>query len=241
MVMEYDIENIDSYNQGISRVFDDLMFIYNAYFEKLKHQTALKFIQSYEVKISEICKQIVLENFSNKENCLYGNTSSIDDFIDSEFSNSEFNNNLSQSEYLICDSLINCYCLKKIIEYSYKYDAISYSQILMYHYQMINEMGVANGIISYGEMIETEKLSSTAQNNAMKRWSKQDKIRYDKKKKFLKIMKEEGFTTYNEAAEHIKMTVENKSHPDYQNTKNKPLSFDTITRWLSQADKGNFS
>ena len=75
------------------------------------------------------------------------------------------------------------------------------------------------------------KLSRSNKSKAHKRWSKHNKERAEKKKQYLEIMRTKGFSTFADTAEYIKQNIETDKKPSY----------DTIKRWLSQANKGDFS
>ncbi|WAI88591.1 hypothetical protein SC65A3_02067 [Psychrobacter sp. SC65A.3] len=76
-----------------------------------------------------------------------------------------------------------------------------------------------------------KKLSKSNKTKANKRWSKHNQTRPEKKKLYLEIMDQQNFTTFAETAEYIKQHIETDKKPSY----------DTIKRWLSQANKGDFS
>ncbi|MGO2213033.1 hypothetical protein ACTXJ2_06755 [Psychrobacter alimentarius] len=76
-----------------------------------------------------------------------------------------------------------------------------------------------------------KKLSRSNKEKANKRWSKHNQTRPEKKKQYLEIMNQQNFTAFAETAEYIKQHIETDKKPSY----------DTIKRWLSQANKGNFS
>ena len=76
-----------------------------------------------------------------------------------------------------------------------------------------------------------KKLSKSNKKKANKRWSKHNQTRPEKKKLYLEIMDQQNFTTFAETAEYIKQKIETDKTPSY----------DTIKRWLSQANKGDFS
>lgn len=78
--------------------------------------------------------------------------------------------------------------------------------------------------------IESE-LSARGKKASDARWQPHREERKERKKKYLKIMKEQGFSTYTDAATYIKQHID---------TDNKP-SHPTVSRLLSEADKGDFS
>lgn len=78
---------------------------------------------------------------------------------------------------------------------------------------------------------EKNKLSFESKKKANTRWSDHNQEKAEKKKQYLEIMDEQNFTTFTETAEYIKQNIET----------GKKLSYDTIKRWLSEANKGNFS
>ena len=63
------------------------------------------------------------------------------------------------------------------------------------------------------------------------RWQPHREEKKERKNKYLKIMKDKGFSTYTDAAAYIKLHVDTDKNP----------SFPTVCRLLSEADKGNFS
>ncbi|MGE6482090.1 hypothetical protein ACQKEI_12145 [Psychrobacter namhaensis] len=60
---------------------------------------------------------------------------------------------------------------------------------------------------------------------------KKRSLRQQKKKEYLQIMKEKGFTSYTDTATYIKQYIDTDNTPSYR----------TVCQWLSQADKGDFS
>ena len=74
-------------------------------------------------------------------------------------------------------------------------------------------------------------MSFESKKKANTRWSDHNQEKAEKKKQYLEIMDEQNFTTFTETAEYIKQNIET----------GKKLSYDTIKRWLSEANKGNFS
>lgn len=75
------------------------------------------------------------------------------------------------------------------------------------------------------------QLSTRNKKASYARWQPHREERKERKKKYLKIMKEQGFSTYTDAATYIKQHID---------TDNKP-SHPTVSRLLSEADKGDFS
>lgn len=101
---------------------------------------------------------------------------------------------------------------------------------------LFNQMAIANiSFLFFSNDNDHENLkiliSEMNSKNARSRWESHNRIRPEKKKQYLQIMREQGFTTYAQTATYIKQEIE---------TGNKP-SYDTICRWLSQAGKGNFT
>lgn len=76
-----------------------------------------------------------------------------------------------------------------------------------------------------------DEISARGRKASDARWQPHREEKKERKKKYLKIMKDKGFSTYTDAATYI------KSHID---TDKKP-SFPTVCRLLSEADKGDFS
>lgn len=81
--------------------------------------------------------------------------------------------------------------------------------------------------------IENYKNKFSAKNKKASeaRWQPHREERVKRKRKYLKIMKDKGFSTYSDAATYIKLHVDVDKSP----------SFNTVSRLLSEADKGNFS
>ena len=77
----------------------------------------------------------------------------------------------------------------------------------------------------------TTEISDRNKKASDARWQVHREERKERKKKYLKIMKEQGFSTYTDAATYIKQHID---------TDNKP-SHPTVSRLLSEADKGDFS
>ncbi|HCR88242.1 MULTISPECIES: hypothetical protein [Psychrobacter] len=63
------------------------------------------------------------------------------------------------------------------------------------------------------------------------RWQPHREKKKERKEKYLKLMKDKGFSTYTDAATYIKLHIDTGKSP----------SFNTVFRLLSEADKGNFS
>lgn len=84
--------------------------------------------------------------------------------------------------------------------------------------------------IDYDSLVE-ERISVQNKSKADSRWSKHNKTRPEKKKQYLNIMRDKKFTTFADTATYIKQHVDIDKSP----------SHDTVCRWLSQANKGNFS
>ena len=63
------------------------------------------------------------------------------------------------------------------------------------------------------------------------RWQPHREKKKERKEKYLKIMKDKGFSTYTDAATYIKLHIDTGKSP----------SFNTVFSLLSEADKGNFS
>ena len=80
------------------------------------------------------------------------------------------------------------------------------------------------------EYVENE-LSDRNRKASDARWQQHREEKKERKEKYLKIMKDKGFSTYSDAATYIKQHVDTDKKP----------SFSTVCRLLSQADKGDFS
>ncbi len=76
-----------------------------------------------------------------------------------------------------------------------------------------------------------DEISARGKKASEARWQLHREERKKRKKKYLKIMKDKGFSTYTDAATYIKQHID---------TDNKP-SHPTVSRLLSEADKGDFS
>ena len=80
------------------------------------------------------------------------------------------------------------------------------------------------------EYIESE-LSARNKKASEARWQRHREERSKRKKQYLGIMNEQGFSTYTDTASYIKQYIDTGKKP----------SFNTICRLLSEADNGNFS
>lgn len=76
-----------------------------------------------------------------------------------------------------------------------------------------------------------DEISIRNQRAANKRWELHREDREKRKKEYIQIMIDKGFSTYTDAATYIKLHVDTGKSP----------SFNTVCRLLSEADKGNFS
>ncbi|MGP9689518.1 hypothetical protein ACT3TH_10190 [Psychrobacter sp. AOP22-C1-C5] len=76
-----------------------------------------------------------------------------------------------------------------------------------------------------------DEISARSKKASDARWQPHREEKKERKKKYLKIMKDKGFSTYTDAATYIKLHVDTDKKP----------SFPTVCRLLSEADKGNFS
>ncbi|WP_201624059.1 hypothetical protein [Psychrobacter immobilis] len=76
-----------------------------------------------------------------------------------------------------------------------------------------------------------KKLSAMNKKASDARWQPHREDKRKRKMQYLKIMKEQGFSTYTDAATYIKQNIETGKKP----------SFPTVCRLLSEADKGIFS
>lgn len=89
----------------------------------------------------------------------------------------------------------------------------------------------AGTLRSLGTINVEDELSARNKRASEARWQPHREERAKRKKQYLKIMKEQGFSTYSDAATYIKQHID---------TDNKP-SHPTVSRLLSEADKGDFS
>ncbi|MDE4455604.1 hypothetical protein [Psychrobacter sp. DAB_AL62B] len=76
-----------------------------------------------------------------------------------------------------------------------------------------------------------EEISARGKKASDARWQPHREEKKERKKKYIKIMKDKGFSTYTDAASYIKLHVDTDKTP----------SFPTVCRLLSEADKGDFS
>lgn len=128
------------------------------------------------------------------------------------------------------ESIVEVYLYKTISILAYRLDA--YDVALMYHdFVMTTYSG---GIIEvsydsgkYFKSEQSKKNTEAANVGAEKKRA----LRQQKKKEYLQIMKEKGFTSYADTAAYIKQHIDIDKTPIYR----------TVCRWLSQADKGDFS
>ena len=84
---------------------------------------------------------------------------------------------------------------------------------------------------SHNKDIISQYIKKQNSENAQSRWKEHNKNRPEKKRQYLQIMRDKGFTTYSDTATYIKQEIETGQTPTY----------DTVCRWLSQADKGDFT
>ena len=89
---------------------------------------------------------------------------------------------------------------------------------------------IQNKIQDFDSYIK-EEISNRNRKASDARWQPHREKKKERKEKYLKIMKDKGFSTYNDAATYIKLHVDTGKTP----------SFNTVCRLLSEADKGNFS
>lgn len=96
--------------------------------------------------------------------------------------------------------------------------------VLMYGGSIVGES------FNPSEYVENE-LSARNKKASDARWQPHREVKKERKKKYLKIMKDKGFSTYTDAASYIKQHIDTGKKP----------SFPTVCRLLSEADKGDFS
>lgn len=112
------------------------------------------------------------------------------------------------------------------------YDLGFYHISCKHHEVAILIYGGALTNVSFDEVSYMEAAASAIGKKAAdNRWSKHNQTRPEKKKQYLEIMDQKNFTTFAETAEYIKQNIETDKTPSY----------DTIKRWLSEANKGDFS
>ena len=76
-----------------------------------------------------------------------------------------------------------------------------------------------------------EEISNRNRKASDARWQPHREKKKERKEKYLKIMKDKGFSTYTDAATYIKLHIDTGKSP----------SFNTVFSLLSEADKGDFS
>lgn len=128
------------------------------------------------------------------------------------------------------ESIVEVYLYKAISILAYRLKA--YDVALMYHDFVMTTYSGGIIEVSYdsGEYFKSEqskKNTKAANVGAEKKRS----LRQQKKKEYLQIMIEKGFTSYADTATYIKQYVDTDKTPSYR----------TVYQWLSQADKGDFS
>lgn len=127
-------------------------------------------------------------------------------------------------------TIVELYLYKAMSTLAHRYYA--YDVALMYHdFLMVTYSGgTINVSYDSGEYFKNKlsKENTKAANTGAK-----DKqlFRQKKKKQYLQIMKEKAFTSYAKTAEYIKLNIDTDESPTYR----------TVEKWLSQADKGDFS
>ncbi|WP_198335770.1 hypothetical protein [Psychrobacter celer] len=128
------------------------------------------------------------------------------------------------------ESIVEVYLYKTISILAYRLDV--YDVALMYHDFLMTTYSGGIIEVSYdsGSYFKSEisKKNIKAANAGAK-----DKrlFRQRKKKQYLQIMEEKSFTSYAKTAEYIKLNIDTDESPTYR----------TVEKWLSEADKGDFS
>ncbi len=128
------------------------------------------------------------------------------------------------------ESIVEVYLYKTISLIAYHLDV--YDVALMYHDFLMTTYSGGIIEVSYdsGSYFKSEisKKNTKAANTGAK-----DKrlFRQKKKEQYLQIMKEKSFTSYAKTADYIKLKIDIDESPTYR----------TVEKWLSEADKGDFS
>ncbi len=140
---------------------------------------------------------------------------------------SHFWNDDENGENWLLDELIRLIAYREFAVYVFikwenLYLSIKYSQLATMFYTWLKKDSKQDLAVY---------ISDINAKNANLRWEKHNQTRTEKKKQYLQIMRDKGFTTYAQTATYIKQEIEKGDKPSY----------DTICRWLSQAGKGDFT
>lgn len=210
-------------------------------FTKSLHILINDFYDSLDEELNEEISKFFVERFKTGKVDTKNLMSALDDITSNSinFAYSEIGENIynpNAFKYMVSDMIIlllGLLCYKNNVLLSIGAAAF---HVFSRNY---NELLYVRNI-DFNKLLE-RKISEQNKRKAKNRWSKHNEIRSVKKQKYLRIMREKGFTTFSETADYIKLKFENKESTEYKNTKKKPLSHATIERWLSQANKGDFS
>lgn len=131
---------------------------------------------------------------------------------------------------IMLDEIFRIYIFKSISLIAYELTA--YELCLKYHDFAMCLFASSVVQIGYDRNDYFEKMASLNGIIASEaRWAPQTEYRQQKKKEYLQIMTEKGFTSYADTAAYIKQHIDIDKTPSYR----------TVCQWLSQADKGDFS
>lgn len=127
------------------------------------------------------------------------------------------------------ESIVEVYFYKTISILAYRLDV--YDVALMYHDFVVTTYSGGIIEVSYdsGKYFKSE-ISAKNTKNINKRWGENNQNRPDRKKKYLKTMREKNFSSAAKAAEYIVI-----------NDNEENLAYSTILRDLRSAVNGNFS
>lgn len=128
------------------------------------------------------------------------------------------------------ESIVEVYLYKTISLIAYHLDV--YDVALMYHDFLMTTYSGGIIEVSYdsGSYFKSE-ISKKNTKAANKGAQNKRLFRQKKKEQYLQIMEEKSFTSYAKTAEYIKLNIDTDESPTYR----------TVEKWLSEADKGDFS
>ncbi|WP_350657390.1 hypothetical protein [Psychrobacter sp. S1-30-MNA-CIBAN-0213] len=199
--------------------------------------------------------ELEYEKYNNFENkceceCDYDCECKINDFIIPAFHNLAFKfehylnddslinhileeYNKEERERFLSRNLLGIFNLMLYKGLAYLAFEHGFYEVSCWHHEvaiMIYGSAVANERFNPSDYIESE-LSIRNKKASDARWQPHREKRAKRKKQYLEIMKERGFSTYTDTATYIKQHIHTGSTP----------SFNTVCRLLSEADKGGFS
>ena len=208
---------------------DELIFYRNKTNKKLGNSRYFELINNIEIDANQyITDNLDLIDFSSYENCMKDINKIIFDFVTNVLDNRLYEMGNSQimegSGYYSSHIII----LRQMALLAYNQS--HYGVAMELHTQSKTHLSLVADV-KRTPVFFRHKVSELNKHKANNRWSKHNKSRPEKKKRYLQIMDEKNFTTFSETAEYIKQHIETDKKPSY----------DTIKRWLSQASKGDFS